>query len=225
VLIDGQPAEPASDWEEVCWHTDEDVDYLEVEMDLGGRWRIQRQMMLAREDLFLFVGDALLGPAAAEIEYCCTWPLRSDVEVEFEDDTREAQLTRRGAAALALPLALPEWRAEPCNGALRHTEQGLELTLHSDKRRLYAPLFVALDRRRIRAKRTWRQLTVGENLRIQPPDVAVGYRLQLGGQQWLTYRSLGPQANRSLLGQNLSSEFLMGRFTRAGEVEELLEIE
>jgi hypothetical protein len=55
--------------------------------------------------------------------------------------------------------------------------------------------------------------------------LAVGYRVQVGGQQWLFYRSLGPRGNRTLLGHNLVTEFLAARFNRDGVAESLLEIE
>ncbi len=68
-------------------------------------------------------------------------------------------------------------------------------------------------------------MTIAENLQIQPAEVAVGYRVQLGKAQWLFYRSLARRANRTILGQNLSSEFLAGRFGKDGTTEELIEIE
>ena len=73
---------------------------------------------------------------------------------------------------------------------------------------------------------TWRQqLTVAEQLLNQPRDVAAGYRVQFGKRQWLIYRSLAKAANRTLLGVNLSTEFLLARFGRDGEIETVLEIE
>jgi hypothetical protein len=59
----------------------------------------------------------------------------------------------------------------------------------------------------------------------QPNDVAVGYRVAIGRRQWLVYRSLARLGNRSLLGHNISSEMLVARFHRDGEVEALIEIE
>ena len=73
--------------------------------------------------------------------------------------------------------------------------------------------------------RTWRQLTVAADLERQPADVAVGYRVQLGRDQWLIYRSLAEPANRTLLGHNLSTEMLLARFDETGEVEPLIEVE
>ena len=72
---------------------------------------------------------------------------------------------------------------------------------------------------------TWRQLTVAENLTAQSDDVAVGYRVQIGRQQWLFYRSLAACGNRTLLGHNLVSEFLVARFSKEGKVEAIVETE
>jgi hypothetical protein len=101
------------------------------------------------------------------------------------------------------------------------------LSLHRNQRgkRLACPLFFDFRHRRLTKERTWRRLTVAEMLEIQPPDVAVGYRVQSGKDQWLFYRSLAPAANRTLLGQNTAAEFFAGRFLPTGEVDEFVEIE
>jgi hypothetical protein len=90
---------------------------------------------------------------------------------------------------------------------------------------MFAPLFLDLKPRRMRRPLTWRQLTVAEGLEIQPNDAAVGYRVMVGNQQWLIYRSLAGAGNRTLLGHNLASETLVARFGRDGEVRPLLEVE
>jgi hypothetical protein len=65
-----------------------------------------------------------------------------------------------------------------------------------------------------------------ELLEIVSRDLAVGFRAQSGADQWLVYRSLGPAANRAVLGQNISSEFYAGRFREDdGLVTEWIEIE
>ena len=48
VCIDGQPAAPESDWEQLCWVSDEEVDFLELEIELSGGLRVQRQMLLLK---------------------------------------------------------------------------------------------------------------------------------------------------------------------------------
>ncbi|NIL98800.1 MAG: hypothetical protein GTO53_12780, partial [Planctomycetales bacterium] len=119
---------------------------------------------------------------------------------------------------------LSEWNSDRRYGTLR-TEGG-SLVLHQTGRRsLFVPLLLDLRRRRCKKPLTWRQLSVGQSRRNEPADRAVGYRVQLGDQQWLIYRSLTPPENRTVLGQNLICEMHVSRFLPNGDVEELLELE
>jgi hypothetical protein len=224
IEVDGGKLAPRGEWEEVCWTSDVDVDYLELELPLTAGWRIQRQMVLARKDEFLFVADAVLGPSVGTIDYRCTAPLASGVTFAGEAETREGTLGRARQLAVVLPLALPEWRSDRHPGSLEATPGGITLTMKSEGRAMLAPLFFDLSQRRFRKPRTWRRLTVAERLVIQPSDVAVGYRVQVGAEQWLFYRSLAPSANRTVLGQNYANEFIAGRFTAKGIAEELVSI-
>jgi len=225
VRFDGKPVEPTSDWEEVCWVSDDDVDYLELEIELGQDVRLQRQILLAREDSFLLLADAVLGSRPGKLEYRGCLPLGPGVSFRAAEETREGHLIGAKRRGLVVPLALPEWQTEPGAGHLRADSDQLTLEQTSEGGRLHAPLFFDLDRRRLLYMSTWRRLTVAQSLEIQPPDVAAGYRVAAGDQQWLIYRSLAERANRTLLGHNLSSEMLVARFDETGEVEPLVEIE
>jgi hypothetical protein len=55
--------------------------------------------------------------------------------------------------------------------------------------------------------------------------MAAGYRVQVGHDQWLLYRALDEPRNRTLLGCNVSCEFLLGRIGRSGAVKRLVEIQ
>ena len=50
-------------------------------------------------------------------------------------------------------------------------------------------------------------------------------RVAAGKHQWLIYRALASVKNRTLLGHNLSTETLVARLDRNGEVDSLLEVE
>ena len=129
---------------------------------------------------------------------------------------RFSEMRDRAECSARLRERVNELEATPAQG------QKVQLTLAGGRQ------YVAEVRRsrRIAKKCTWRQLTVAQSLQIQGADVAVGYRLQCAKEQWLIYRSLGPKANRTLLGQNLSSESLVGRFlASSGEMDALVEIE
>jgi len=219
-----QVAKPG-DWEEVCWVSDDDIDYFEIEAHLPGGIRIQRQCMLARKDALLFLADAVLGSDRGTIEYTGILPTKGHSHFSGASDTRDGWLEGRKAKVLVVPPALPEWRCDPRGGTLVTTERGLELRQSAVGTSLYAPLVLDLDRRRRQREITWRQLSVAENRELLPTDVAVGYRLQIGKAQWLFYRSLSAPGVRTVLGQNFGSEFYAGRFRRSGKVEMLVEIE
>jgi hypothetical protein len=227
--FDGQPLEPAGPWEESCWHTDDDCDYLELELPLAGDWRLERQMLLARGDRFLLLADALLAPAntlAGDIHYELSLPLAPGMQFAPAGETREGHLMAgKRKAATVLPLALPEWRAEFSHASLATKDGQLTLRQAAAGRNLYAPLWIDLDPARARQPLTWRRLTVAENLQIVPRETAVGYRVQFAARQWLLYRSLAGWGNRTVLGQNYSSEFVCSRFLRSGKTEDILGIE
>jgi hypothetical protein len=222
----GQPLEPVSDWESICWHSDAEVDYLELQLQLTDNVILQRHMILAREDRFLLLADAVLGSSIGGLEYCGILPLAAGIEFSPATETREGTLVAAGRPlAQVLPLALPEWRSDARVGQLSATARGLELHQETEGRRLFAPLFIDLDRTRFRKRLTWRALTVAESLLSVATERAAGYRVAIGKEQWIIYRSLGPVGNRTLLGHNLSTETLVARFGSDGEVTSIIEIE
>jgi hypothetical protein len=226
VSWDGAPATVSSDWEEICWTSDNDGDYLELQADLAGGLRAQRQFYLARADNFLLLADNVLAPRRGKIEYCGTLPLPSLIRYQPAAETQEGVLCRRRRLARVLPLALPEWRVAEADGSLATGPRGgLQLKRRCQGHRLYAPLFIDLETSRLRYEPTWRHLTVAEHLEKVDDDVAVGYRVHIGPRQWLVYRSLAVPGNRTLLGQNFSTEFVLARFPRSGECDKLVEIE
>ena len=226
IEINGKKVSKIDEWEEVCWFSDADVDYLELEADLPRGWRIQRQWLLSRKDRILLHADALLGGGADEIGYTLRLPLNEDLRFRPGEETREAHVSGRRPLAAVMPLALPEWRVEASHGEFQNTEAGLTYRFHEKQAKaLYAPLVWDLHPTRHVKELTWRRLTVAEQLAIQPRDVAVGYRVQVGKTQWLIYRSLAEVGNRTVLGQNTTSEFICGRFSRRGQVTPLIDIE
>ena len=226
VRWNNQACEPLDDWEQVCWEVNDDVAYLELEMQLSGDVTVQRHILLARQEQFLFLADAVLGIQHGSIAYRSTLPLTGLSTFKGEAEAREGSLcVGERARARVLPLALPEWRNSSARGSFQAGEAGVELAQSTEGECLFAPLFVDLSRKRIDKPLTWRQLTIGQLREIVPGDVAVGYRVQVGKSQWLVYRSLAPASIRTVLGQNVMHEFLVGRFHADGRVETLLEIE
>jgi hypothetical protein len=150
--------------------------------------------------------------------------LAPGLEATPAEETREALVFDTRMRLLAVPLALPEWRVGR-GGSLEHGADGLTLAQESAGRRLYAPLWLDCDAGRIGKPLTWRQLTVADTRMNLPPYQAAGFRVQAGQEQWLLYRSLDAPRNRSLLGCNVSAEFLVGRIRPHGSVKRILEIQ
>ena len=221
----GKRLEVVGPWEENCWQSDHDVVYVELEASLPGGLTVQRQILLARDEEFLLMADAVLSPHRGPITYRAALPLAAGSRFEPEAETREGYLSAERQQALVLPLALPEWRIDPRHGELAGKPGRLCLTQSAEAANLFCPLLFDLKPNRLKKLRTWRQLTVAENRVIQPAETCVGYRAQCGADQWFFYRSLGPKGNRTLLSHNLVSEFLAARFETDGTIEELLEIE
>jgi hypothetical protein len=223
---DGKPAQIAGEWENLCWQSDTACDFLELSITLSEGLRLERQLLLARNDEVLYLSDIVVSASGQprHIKHSLSLPLDEHVVWQPEGDTRDGVLRANELQAAVLPLALPEWRTDPRGGTLTAENGRLVLTQESTGRAMCCPLFFDLKPTRAKKERTWRQLTVAEWMEVLPRDVAVGFRAQSGRAQWLIYRSLGPAGNRTVLGHNIAGEFCAGRF-RSGKFEEWLEIE
>jgi hypothetical protein len=224
---DGRAVAVDGTWDELCWQSDKDCDYLELSIDLAGGFRLDRQILLAKRDAVLFLTDVLLATDHPEgaLRHSLHLPWGRDVTWQPEAETRDGVLVDRKPRAAVLPLALSEWRSDPRSGTLVGENGQLTLTQESNGRSLYCPLLIDLDPKRSRKDRTWRQLTVAESLSVVSRDVAVGFRAQSGPDQWIVYRSLAPAGNRTVMGQNISGEFAAGRFPVSGEIKSWIETE
>jgi hypothetical protein len=240
VRVNDVEATPLGPWTEVCWHSDADCDYLEIEQKLSGGWLLQRHILLARQDECLLMADSLLDetkrtPAefmataaeAPRLDYASCIKLSPEVSFLPQKESREGHLqVGRKPLALVMPLALPEWRKQAVTGELSSTEGALHHRLQTRGRNLFAPLWLDLNPTRFKGSQcTWRQLTIGEFLQVLPREVAVGFRVQVHHSQWLLYRSLAWRGNRTVLGKNYATDFACCRFQPNGETQEILEVQ
>ena len=140
VRLDGRLVEPVGEWEETCWVSDEDVDFLELEMELAGGLRVQRHLTLAREDRFLLLADAVLGSPSGRIEYQGRLPLAPGVAFRGAEETREGYLVGGKRRALVMPLALPEWRTDRRFGELAWTDRRIGVASVGRRTRVVRPV-------------------------------------------------------------------------------------
>ena len=212
-------------WEAVCWYSDFDVDYLELCWRYAGGWTVHRQILMARQDLFLYIADNLTGTESADLDYQLQLPVRDNISLVQQTETREIMLKAKRPIANVLPIALPEWQSDPRGGSFDAKSSTIELRQWGAGTAMCAPLFIDLHPNRLKKPLTWRNLTIAQDLEILGRNDAVGYRVQAGPEQWLLYRSMATRGNRTVLGQNTTSEFLCGRFIHDGDVESIVEVE
>lgn len=247
VRCNGQPLALVGPWELKLGQLSEHADHLLIEAPLSEHVRVQRQIVLARKEHFLFFADALLGEQPASLGLRSSLTLAPTTTIQPAMETREVRLRSRRASAWVFPLALPEWRRDRRIGELSDASttlgaqsaevpaashlligpsaapgSDLVLSQQAHGKSLYAPWFVDLAPSRQEQPATWRQLTVCAQRQVVPPDVAVGYRMQVDTRQWLVYRSLGRCDNRTVLGQNFVADFVLARFRRNGTIDALV---
>lgn len=225
LTLDGERLSFQDGWSCVCWHSDRDADYLELQMTFSDGLQIDRQLLLSRRDDFLLLADAVSHAGPRQIEYCSTLPLADGVEVQSDTETRECRL-KAGPVIRAFPLALPQDRVQSTAGGFGPYDGGLILRQVAAGEGLYAPLLLDWSVRRRNQDAEWRVLTVAETSEIVSPRAASGHRLRMGDHQLLVYRSLKPtEESRTVLGHHTRHETVVGRFQRTGAVEAILLVE
>jgi hypothetical protein len=235
----GKPVDVDVAWNEVCWFSDDDVDYLELECDLEGTCTIYRQVMLMRHEGMVYMADSLLGnpeDLKADWKTTSTWTLDSAASFVPQAKSNEGRIERHfhdestgedrsETVALLLPLSLPEWRRGSTQGSLSGQDGTITLEARTTRTRLLSSMLLAVGSKSRSPKFTWRALTVAENLHKVSDDIAQGCRVQIDDDQWVFYRSLAPCSRRTLMGLHLGMEFYAGRFLcDDGTYEPLVEV-
>ncbi len=232
IELNGEPQQAMGGWDTTCEYTDDDVHYLEIEQPWTGGMLLQRQWMLVRDDRCVMFADSILpkerwvADSTREIRYRCRLPLAPSIAIDTEPETREVFFADGKRRGLVIPLSASEWRIGQTEATLKSTDDDHLVLSARGTGCLYAPLWFDFQQRRFGRKRTWRQLTVADQLRIVRDDEAVGYRIQVGSEQWLVYRSFGESRCRSVLGKHLIADFFSARFdTGDGSMEELVTVD
>lgn len=223
--IGGREVELLPEWDCVCWHSDGDGDYLELQQALDG-CRIERQVFLSRGGCFAMLADVVAEVPGATIEYCSRIPLAEGARSLQNEKTRECRIAAPGSTvARVFPLALPADPVRATPGSLLIADNRLELRQTATAAGLYAPLILDWEPERRRAAADWRPLTITEERKIIPADRASAFRLRMGQSHLLVYRSLLlTHTPRAVIGYNTRFETLVGWFNTAGEVVPLVQI-
>jgi len=218
--------ELAEEWSCVCWQSDPDADYIELQMRGPGKLRVERIIMLSRRERFLLLADSIAGAPPGRIEYRASLPLADDILVRLDTPTREAQLTMKGFKARVFPLAVAQDRVHSTPHEFTATDERLTLKQVAQGEGLFAPVLLDWHPDRTRADAQWRSLTVTEDGRVITPDIAAGHRLKLGNLQLLIFRSLKTTGeSRAVLGHHTNNETVIAKVDKKGDIDPILMVE
>ncbi len=226
LTIGGVPVELAEEWSCVCWQSDPDADYIELQMLGPGKLRVERIVMLSRAERFLLLADSISGVPNQRIEYQSELPLSDDIQPRPDTATREVQLAAKGFRARAFPLAVAQDRVQSTPHNFAGADGKLTLTQVAQGEGLFAPLILDWGVSRSRGNAQWRTLTVTEDGRVIGPDIAAGHRLKIDDLQLLIFRSLKDTGqSRAVLGHHTWNETVVGRVNKKGDVDPFLMVE
>jgi hypothetical protein len=194
--------------------------------------RITRTALLFRGRSLALLGDQVEGKAIAseplEVQFGMAPAMRAE-EIAGCRGLLLCGLTK-GLKAQVLPIALPAMPYETERGrfqvATADHEPTLTLRMATQGRRCWLPLLLSWDPVRHRKRLHWRVLTVAEQSKSCPADVAFAVRVSWGrNETYVIYRSLARPALRSFLGFQTRARFLFGQFNGEGIVEPLVSVD
>ncbi|MBI3861516.1 MAG: hypothetical protein HY290_06445 [Planctomycetia bacterium] len=219
LTIDGRPVTPRSEWKSVCWQSDDDGDYLEIQLWLTDSLRIDRQVFLSRRNRFALLADAVVAPGANRVEHRLHLPVAAGTAIDFDAPSRECRV----GPARVFPLWMPQDRVLSVAGDCRDSGGALELSYTVAGGGLYLPVLLDWYPRHRRAAVEWRSLTVTEPGRVISPAGAAGHRVRIGKEQFLIFRGLAASHEpRAVLGQHTRCETLIARFDSDGDLDPLI---
>jgi hypothetical protein len=213
------------------WISNSAADLLEWSYRSGGL-RLTRTAVLLRGRRLALLGEQIEGNAISTGPVEARFSLPPGIGAEPIPDSRGLTLRgpKRASSAQLLPVSLPALPYETERGQFRILDdsKGLVVSLKvtGQGRRCWLPMLVSWDAQRHRKRLRWRVLTISQNAKICPPDVAFAVRVSWGRDEtYVIYRSLTRPALRAFLGYQTRVRFLIGQFTNEGTVEPLVSVE
>lgn len=222
IALDGKKVKWHDDWNCVCWNSDADVDYLELQCAPAEGCLFTRQVMLSRTDHFAVIADIVKANEGVRVDYESVLPVHPQWKTKSDNETRARSLKWKKQNVRILPLFLPESNIDSVAGECNFQDSKL-VSKRSALGGIYAPLFVEWSPVRQRSFFDWRSLTVSELGNAVHPSEGAGYRCRLGNRQWLLYRNLGTSEEyRTVLGHHTNCETVIGQFDADGVVNPLI---
>jgi hypothetical protein len=205
----------------ISWTSNPFVDSAEWSYR-AGRARVTRSAVLVRGRSLALLGQQTDGgPSDHEMRLA----LPEGIEPSRVEGSRAVLLsTGRGKpSARLIPLGLPSHDRPTDRGSIAIEGREVVIRQSGEGRRRWLPVLVCLGK----APTSWRPQTVAYRSKTSREDDALAFRVTWGPSEegLVVYRSLGPAALRSFLGHQTGARFLVGSFTRSGDVRPILKVD
>lgn len=231
IAEDGDELELEDAWECVCWYSDEDVDYCELQLEFDGGPKINRLIMLSRFRKFAVIADVASECSAERLELISQLPLVDELKAARVPGSREWRIKGNRRDIRLFPLALPQDAGYGTAGKMELESEdgaGMPNLVHSNVSEsggLFAPIVIDWSAERRDAEVEWTPLTVTETFELDRTG-AGAFRLKCGKQHLVLYRAVRETPRyRTVLGYMTESETVIADFTKDGELQEILLVE
>lgn len=226
IRINGESLTEAGEWYNVCWFSDADSDYAELQWKVHDGLRIERQIFLSRKEQFGILSDCLTANESDAVEITSRIPLSSGTEHRILPRTRELILESDDVYVRMFPVALDHDRVQKATGTLEVCDAQLQWS-QQGAGAIFSPVMIDWSKDRRDREAVWNRLTITDDRRVVSSAEAAAYRLRVGKSQWVIYRNHHTDGrHRAILGCHTTNETIIGRFNaKSGEVEPVVFVE
>lgn len=224
VTIDGTENRVTGDWESVCWFSDSEAEYLELQCTTEEGWQLNRQFFLARSAELLLFADTLILPEKQSFELQWTIPSMTGTGLKGVLPTRAQDLQGMDFPVRVLPIGLPSNPMEPTTSRIQWAD-GLQWQTRAETDCLCIPVGFAWSRKELSPHDYWRSLTITNDRRLVSPDEAVAFRIPHANKQIIFYRSHRGVHRYAFVGAQTFAECLIGTIGSDGELTEWVTVE
>lgn len=226
---DGEEVEIDDAWECICWYTDGEVDYFELQLEFDDGSKLGRFVMLPRGRQFAVIADIVTGSNAKRLELTSELPLADGITASRRKGTREWRLKSGRDRFRVVPLNVPQdagiGTSNEAEVASDEELSSVVTTSVSETGGVFSPMVIDWSPERRNAACEWSPLTVSEVLNIDR-DGAAAWRVRFGDEHLVIFRALrSTDRYRTVLGYQTEHETVIADFTKSGDFRELLLVE
>jgi hypothetical protein len=226
---DGEEVEIENAWECICWYTDGEVDYCELQLEFDDGSKLGRFVMLPRGRQFAVIADLVSGSMAKQVELISELPLADGIDGSRRKGTREWRLKAGRQRFRVFPLAVPQdagvGTANSAEIVTDDEQTSFVTSCVSSSGGIISPVVIDWAPERRSAGCEWTPLTVSEVMEIDRSG-ALAWRVRFGSEHLIIFRALrATERYRTVLGYQTEHETVVADFTKSGDFREILLVE